>query len=274
MKVDISPFYNQNSGGGSSGESSFKKPAAPSLGAHSSPRLRYLAPVAVEKNLVGWDFLYNDFPRDLVRSVKNLLTGRDALFFAAGLGAAVDTIPNDRETSDFMIDYASRNMAPLNLWGDPFLAGAAPIGAFIAARLLGDAKLEKLAVVMGETMALGDGIGTLIRMSVHRTKPNRRTNWSFPSGHTFHAFAIATSIQEVYGYEYGIPALMLAAGTAFARVYDRQHYPSDVLAGAILGVTTAWSVYDSREGQKRHYALLPLVVTDHHAFGLQIVFWD
>lgn len=65
--------------------------------------------------------------------------------------------------------------------------------------------------------------------------------YSFPSGHTFSSFAAATSI-FLYHKEIGRAALFLAACIAFSRLYLFVHYPSDVLAGAMLGALTAFVI--------------------------------
>ncbi|MEE0970332.1 MAG: phosphatase PAP2 family protein [Clostridia bacterium] len=58
---------------------------------------------------------------------------------------------------------------------------------------------------------------------------------SFPSGHTLASFEAATVLM-IRDKRYGIPALVLAFIIAFSRLYLCVHYPSDVLAGLILGV--------------------------------------
>ena len=60
-------------------------------------------------------------------------------------------------------------------------------------------------------------------------------DWSFPSGHTTASFAAATALAMSLGKKFGIPALILAALIALSRLYVGVHYPSDVLAGAIIG---------------------------------------
>jgi membrane-associated phospholipid phosphatase len=56
---------------------------------------------------------------------------------------------------------------------------------------------------------------------------------SMPSGHTFSAFAVA----EVYGAEYGRWWTYPLAGlVGYSRVYNQDHWPSDVVAGAVLGI--------------------------------------
>jgi undecaprenyl-diphosphatase len=59
--------------------------------------------------------------------------------------------------------------------------------------------------------------------------------FSFPSAHTSSAFAFATAA-STEAPALLIPLVALAAGVAYSRVHTRVHYPSDVLAGAALGV--------------------------------------
>jgi len=64
---------------------------------------------------------------------------------------------------------------------------------------------------------------------------------SFPSGHTTIAFATATTLALEYKKWYiAVPAYAWATGVAYSRMYEGKHYPSDVLAGAALGVGSAW----------------------------------
>jgi membrane-associated phospholipid phosphatase len=60
----------------------------------------------------------------------------------------------------------------------------------------------------------------------------------FPSDHATGAFAIATALW-LHDRTIGAVALVLAAIVAFARVYVGVHYPSDVVAGALIGFAVA-----------------------------------
>jgi undecaprenyl-diphosphatase len=62
--------------------------------------------------------------------------------------------------------------------------------------------------------------------------------FSFPSGHTAGAFVVASLIG--YYYPAGlIPLYLWASLVGFSRIFLRVHYPSDVLAGACLGILSA-----------------------------------
>jgi undecaprenyl-diphosphatase len=66
-----------------------------------------------------------------------------------------------------------------------------------------------------------------------QTKRQPKTT-SFPSGHAASAFAFATAA-TIERPELAVPLFGLAAGVAYSRVHVGVHYPSDVVAGAIIG---------------------------------------
>ncbi len=74
---------------------------------------------------------------------------------------------------------------------------------------------------------------------------------SFPSGHTADAFAFAVAVALVFPKWYFIiPGLVWASLIGYSRMSLGVHFPSDVLAGAVLGAVTAFS-YISYAKRKR-----------------------
>ncbi|MDR1193801.1 MAG: phosphatase PAP2 family protein [Peptococcaceae bacterium] len=67
-------------------------------------------------------------------------------------------------------------------------------------------------------------------------------DFSFPSGHTQASFAAATAIY-CYHKRAGRWCLALAALIGFSRLYLYAHYPSDVLAGLVIGVALGAAAY-------------------------------
>lgn len=122
-------------------------------------------------------------------------------------------------------------------------------------RLLGDACSDctRCGSVSGQwdTRAGGQTDGARLRPSNlpdALIAPDERIfHNSFPSGHTTTAFALAfwvfllTYRTRYQGWGYG--ALLLAGLVGLSRVYRGVHYPSDVLAGAAVGVVWGALVY-------------------------------
>jgi hypothetical protein len=113
------------------------------------------------------------------------------------------------------------------------LAGTAAVGIFAPGEGR-DGGEERWTMV--EALALDLAATEVLKDAVRRKRPGSGTGTSFPSGHTSLAFCAATLIDRNSGHELGIPAYAIAAATAVSRVKSKRHFPSDVLAGAALGV--------------------------------------
>ncbi len=113
-------------------------------------------------------------------------------------------------------------------------------------------KTRKMGLAMGFALIFGLIVGNItLKPLIARIRPydlagyeairakllvEPLKDFSFPSGHTLASFEGATAI-FMFNKKWGIPALALAAMVALSRLYLFVHYPSDVLAGLILGVT-------------------------------------
>ncbi len=82
-----------------------------------------------------------------------------------------------------------------------------------------------------------------IKLAVRRPRPvleglpplgGAPSSLSFPSAHALSSFAVATAMVRVDPATAG--ALVVALALSLGRPYLGMHYPSDVLAGAVLGV--------------------------------------
>ncbi len=84
---------------------------------------------------------------------------------------------------------------------------------------------------------------------------------SFPSGHATNAFAFATAVAAHYdGWLVPTIVYSVASGVAFSRVNDRAHFPSDVVAGALIGHAAAQGIAARHSGRaKRAWMIVPVL---------------
>ena len=79
-----------------------------------------------------------------------------------------------------------------------------------------------------------------LKLTVEKQPPNDNGESSFPSGHASIAFASAAFMERRYGLQYGLPAYLVAGYVGYSRVASDNHYVEDVLAGAAIGICTAY----------------------------------
>jgi len=113
-----------------------------------------------------------------------------------------------------------------------------------------DTELQRATLRTGAGYALADIVGGALKFSVGRHRPDSLNDaWrfspfqrgserhSFPSGHTYHAFALASGIaDETEAAWPDVLAYGVATLVAAQRVYSRAHWASDAVAGTVLGI--------------------------------------
>ena len=80
-----------------------------------------------------------------------------------------------------------------------------------------------------------------LELSVTKDRPDHTEHHAMPSTHTLLAFSGAAFVQRRYGWKWGLPAYALSAYVAWGRVYSKRHDVWDVLAGAAIGVGSAYA---------------------------------
>lgn len=114
-----------------------------------------------------------------------------------------------------------------------------------------DQTLKNKGYYIGASLLSSALISTTLKYTIDRDRPfvtypdiqklSAAGSPSFPSGHTSEAFATATSLSMAFPKWYVIaPAYVWASAAAYSRMHLGVHYPTDVLAGAIIGAGSAW----------------------------------
>lgn len=130
-----------------------------------------------------------------------------------------------------------------------YVIGVAAVCLWLLARPGGDRKWKFAAGSALAAAALGLIVNKILASAWHRDRPYethhvahiwgvRKTDPSFPSDHASASFAIAVAvllIDPIAGALFLVLALLISVG----RVVVGEHYPGDVVAGALIGTVSA-----------------------------------
>jgi membrane-associated phospholipid phosphatase len=145
--------------------------------------------------------------------------------------------------------FVSNTMIPL--------ACAVPLGLMGTGLNNKNQVLTTQGVVCGASLLLCTAITVSFKYTVKRKRPFVISDeiqqaapvgpFSFPSGHTSTAFATATAISLAYPKWYVIaPSFAWAAVVAYSRLHLGVHFPSDVLAGMLIGVGSSLLCHEAQ----------------------------
>lgn len=148
--------------------------------------------------------------------------------------------------NDVRTDFLSAVMNVITRLGDKGILWIAITLALLAFR-----KTRPIGVRCMVAMVIGLVITNLVLKNwVARVRPYELINglnclvgvqkdFSFPSGHATNSFATAWVLFRMAPRKWGVPALVMAVLISLSRLYVGVHYPTDVIAGVIIGLGSA-----------------------------------
>jgi membrane-associated phospholipid phosphatase len=186
------------------------------------------------------------------------------LVAGAGLGATGLAFSQDLswqkaiadQESSFLTNTATYVGEP---FGNPIYVGGALLATHLWACHSQKTKVAQATSLSLQSVVIASGITLFLKGAFHRVRPEeqlqldpyqfkgpslRRVNLSFPSGHTTIAFALASSLSAYSQHRWYVsaPLYTLAGITAWSRIYQRKHWPSDVVLGALIGTAVGYTV--------------------------------
>ena len=186
-----------------------------------------------------------------------------------------------RNQSQSADDFSKYFFEPLGrgLYSLPLLAGFYSYGAIAK-----DSRAKFVALTGLKAFVVSTGFNQLIKQLTHRHRPNQNFLsdphiWdgpfsdfkytSFPSGHSTAIFSIATVIASEYNDTFWIPIVSytIAGLASVSRIYDDEHWASDVFFGAVLGYGIGKLVYNN---SGKRFAFSP--VSSSGNFGFSVIY--
>ena len=138
---------------------------------------------------------------------------------------------------------------------EAYLVIGIPVGLGATALIKDDDEMFRTACATIAATAVSFGVTSLLKYTIDRERPfvtypdikkkSDAGSPSFPSGHTSSAFSTATSLSLAWPKWYIIaPSFTWASLVGYSRMHLGVHYPSDVLAGALIGAGSAWLTHE------------------------------
>jgi len=162
--------------------------------------------------------------------------------------------------------------------GDGFLQAGIALGTYAVGRLNGHPKTAHVGADLIRAQLVTGILTHALKFAVQRERPTTEDGtesdstsdtYSFPSGHAAASFTTATVLWRHLGWKMGVPATILAGYVSAARLQQNQHYMSDVIFGAALGVATGRTV--TMGHGERKVAIVPTVTRGGGALMFALV---
>lgn len=102
------------------------------------------------------------------------------------------------------------------------------------------------SALLGFSAAILSASEFAVKHLTHRLRPNSADYYSFPSGHTGNAFMGAEFLAQEFSkhsYAYTVVGYGFAVTTGVLRMYNHDHWLSDVVAGAGFGILSTKAAY-------------------------------
>jgi len=195
-------------------------------------------------------------------------TDQSLLVGTLAAGAVGGAFAMDNSVRHFVLEHtsaeANRLILPWQDYGNGLVAGGGAGVLYCSGLVFSNDWLTETGRCALTALAL-TGIATeVLKVVAGRARPYMNEgphhfspfqwsddSWSFPSSHAATAFALSSALAARIDNGYAaIPLYGVAAMTAVARVYGDQHWTSDVVTGALIGVAIGHFVGSSHRGTR------------------------
>lgn len=213
---------------------------APPAGAEGQP----VPPVVLPAGDQPFRRLWPNFVADLRR-----LPSRDtAIVLGAGGLLSVVAYKND----EYFTEQASAGgtdqiFAVGGRVGDGFLQAGLAVGTYVVGRLTKRPRVTHLGADLVRAQLVTGVLTHSIKLATRRQRPDAdhdsgTKTHAFPSGHSSATWTAATVVWRHLGWKAGLPAAAVAAYASASRLQQNQHFMSDVLFGAALGIASGRTI--------------------------------
>ncbi len=194
--------------------------------------------------------------QNLVKDIGDLPSRATFTLLAAGGGAAAAARPADddlarRADEAGPVSYTTAG----DVLGDAWFQGGGAVATYAIGRIARQPRVTHIGSDLIRAQVLNGLITTGLKVSVDRRRPTGGRH-AFPSGHTSATFASAAVLHSHFGWKTGVPAYAIAGFVGWTRIRDREHWVSDVVFGATVGLIVGHTV--TRGHRARDWTVVPV----------------
>jgi hypothetical protein len=180
--------------------------------------------------------------QNLGRDLRTLPSMPSLIILGAGGATAGILHEADQEVFDAASDAGAAGHTRVgDVLGNGWFQGGAAVATYFAGRLSRKPRMTHTGSDLIRAQVLNGLLTTALKVAVNRERPTG-SDYAFPSGHTSATFASAAVLHNHYGWKVGIPAYFVASFVGWTRVWDGEHWLSDVVFGAALGLASGHTV--------------------------------
>ncbi|HMD36694.1 MAG TPA: phosphatase PAP2 family protein [Vicinamibacterales bacterium] len=174
---------------------------------------------------------------DVALDYKNFLSVENAEILGLGGAAAGGIHAIDHPVSDWVVETNPSTLTGGYEYGSQLLQIPAAIAWWAIASAAGSSRHADAGRDLLRAQLSAVSWTYAIKLATDRTRPNGDPH-GFPSGHASTSFATAMVLQEHYGWKLGLPGFLMATYTAASRIGANEHWMSDVVFGAAVGMAS------------------------------------
>lgn len=217
---------------------------------------------------------FRAFGRGLGMSfTTSLFSEQNLLPAAIGGTVALTLAPYDQPISSALRGTSD----PIGAIGDAAggrIAMISIVGGTVTASLFShSSRLKSTAFALAQATTVDLTIVESLKFITQRERPDGSNSYSFPSGHSADAFTVAAVFSHYYGWKWGVPLYAAAGFIAVSRVEKGRHWPSDVAAGATIGLLAGRSGILTTErlsGSRKLSRLAIAPILGAHRWGVSV----
>lgn len=184
---------------------------------------------------------------NLFSDLRRLPSKDSAVVFSVGSVLSLGAYPLDDYVTEHAADGTDQVFAVGGGVGSGYTQAGGALAVYVIGKLTKHPTMSHLGADLIRVQALTGFVTHGLKLAIRRDRPGSDivrmpATYSFPSAHASASWASATVLWRHLGWKTGVPATLFAIYASGSRIQQKQHFLSDVLFGASIGVAAGRTI--------------------------------